>query len=162
TQDLGELDRLIGDVLTAARLDLGEGPSGTGIPPLRRERLDVGDLLDHAAARFRSAHPERPLIVARPPDLPAVDGDPVLLRRVVDNLLDNAHQYSPRADGEVELSATAGEAGVRIEVEDHGVGIDPEDLPHLFRPFFRADRSRTRATGGLGLGLALARRIVEA
>ena len=49
-----------------------------------------------------------------------------------------------------------------IEVEDHGAGIPEEDLPHLFRPFFRGDRSRTRTTGGVGLGLLLARRIVEA
>ncbi len=162
TQDLAELERLIGDVLTAARLDLGEGPSGTGIPPLRRARVETGDLLEAAAARFRSAHPERPLAVAIAPALPAVDGNPVLLRRVVDNLLENAHKYTPSAEREVELSAAQEGAGVRVEVRDRGAGIAPEDLPHVFRPFFRADRSRTRATGGLGLGLALARRIVEA
>jgi signal transduction histidine kinase len=91
-----------------------------------------------------------------------VDGDPVLLRRVVDNLLENAHKYSPRAEHDVELRATPGGTEVQLEVHDHGIGIAPEDLPHVFRPFFRADRSRARATGGLGLGLALARRIVAA
>ncbi|MFT3773362.1 MAG: HAMP domain-containing sensor histidine kinase [Minicystis sp.] len=161
-QDLGELERLISDVLTAARLDLGEGPMGSGIPPLRREHLDVAGMLEHAAARFRSAHPERTLVVAIAPDLPAVDGDPVLLRRVIDNLLENAHKYSPKADSDVELRAARGATSIRIEVRDRGIGIAPEDLPHVFRPFFRADRSRTRKTGGLGLGLALARRIVEA
>jgi signal transduction histidine kinase len=161
-EDLGELERLISDVLTAARLDLGEGPSGSGIPPLRRERIDLVGMLDHAAARFRSAHPDRLLVVAIAPGLPEVDGDPVLLRRVVDNLLENAHKYTPRIAEDVELRAAGGPDGVRIEVRDRGLGIAPEDLPHVFRPFFRADRSRTRATGGLGLGLALARRIVEA
>jgi signal transduction histidine kinase len=53
-------------------------------------------------------------------------------------------------------------AGLRLQVIDRGVGIEPADLPEIFTPFFRADRSRTRETGGFGLGLALTRRIVEA
>jgi signal transduction histidine kinase len=159
--DLAELERLIGDVLTAARLDLADG-SNRGIPPLRRERLEMAGLVELAAARFRSAHPDRPLRVTIGHELPAVEGDPVLLRRVVDNLLENAHKYSPRGEDEVELSAARDDGGVRVEVRDHGIGVAAEDLPHVFRPFFRADRSRTRATGGLGLGLALARRIVDA
>ena len=161
-EDLGELERLISDVLTAARLDLASGAGASGIPPLRRERVDVRELLDRAAARLRSAHPKRALVVELAPELPDVDGDPVLLRRVVDNLLENAHKYTPRAEESVVLRAARDGDEVRIEVRDRGIGIAPEDLPHVFRPFFRADRSRTRATGGLGLGLALARRIVEA
>ncbi|APR83389.1 Phosphate regulon sensor protein PhoR (SphS) [Minicystis rosea] len=161
-QDLSELERLISDVLTAARLDLDEGPVGSGIPPLRREHIEVSGMLEHAAAKFRTAHPKRTLVVTLAPDLPEIDGDPVLLRRVVDNLLENARKYSARDEGEIELHASVEEAMVHIEVRDRGIGIRPEDLPHVFRPFFRADRSRTRKTGGFGLGLALARRIVEA
>ncbi len=161
-EDLQELERLIGDVLTAARLDLGDGPGSNGIPPLRREPVAIAELLDRAAARFRSAHPERALEVSLAADLPVIDADPVLLRRVVDNLLENAHKYSRGPADGIALSAAASGAEVRVEVRDHGIGIAAEDLPHVFRPFFRVDRSRTRATGGLGLGLALARRIVEA
>ena len=161
TEDLAELERLISDVLTAARLDLGTGVGG--IPPLRLERVDLGELCARAAARLQAAHPERPLVVAVAAELPAVEGDPVLLRRVLDNLLENAHRYAKGSADEVELHTAPGARGsVRIEIRDHGIGIAPEDLPHVFRPFFRADRSRNRATGGLGLGLALARRIVEA
>ena len=161
TEDLAELERLISDVLTAARLDLGTGVGG--IPPLRLERVDLGELCARAAARLQAAHQERPLVVAVAAELPAVEGDPVLLRRVLDNLLENAHRYAKGSADEVELHAAPGARGsVRIEIRDHGIGIAPEDLPHVFRPFFRADRSRNRATGGLGLGLALARRIVEA
>lgn len=159
--DLDELERLISDVLTAARLDLGDGSAPAGTPPLRRERLDVGELLAQAASRFRAAHPERPLEIDVPGRLPAVEGDRVLLRRVVDNLLENAHKYTERPGVAVRLVASERE-GVEIEVIDQGIGIGADDLPRVFRPFFRADRSRTRATGGLGLGLALARRIVDA
>lgn len=159
--DLDELERLISDVLTAARLDLGDGAGPAGTPPLRRQSLDLADLLAQAASRFRAAHPERPLVVEVPAGLPAIDGDPVLLRRVFDNLLENAHKYTEHPDDPVTLAAR-GRDPVEVEVVDQGIGISPEDLPRVFRPFFRADRSRTRATGGLGLGLALARRIVEA
>ncbi|HEY8945419.1 MAG TPA: HAMP domain-containing sensor histidine kinase, partial [Polyangiaceae bacterium] len=162
THDLGELERLIGDVLTAARLDLDPGPSGHGIPPLRRELVELAGVLDSAASRFRAAHPERQLVVSLPPELPAILGDTVLLRRAFDNLLENAHKYSPRPESEVELRAQVSGEDVEVTIRDQGLGIAPEDLAHVFRPFFRADRSRTRATGGLGLGLALARRVIEA
>jgi signal transduction histidine kinase len=62
----------------------------------------------------------------------------------------------------VELSARAEGGALVAEVRDRGIGIDPEDLPRLFTPFFRTDRSRARGTGGVGLGLALAKRVVEA
>ncbi len=159
--DLDELERLITDVLTAARLDLGDGSSPAGIPPLRRQAIDARELLEHAASRFRAAHPRRRLEVLVPEELPAIDGDPVLLRRVVDNLLENAHKYTDKPELPVVLRAGAGRE-LRVEVIDQGIGIAAEDLARVFRPFFRADRSRTRATGGLGLGLALAKRIVDA
>ncbi len=160
TDDLVELERLIGDVLTAARLDLRDSAIASTIPPLRRQRVDLHDLVERSAARFRAAHPERNLRVTAAADGVEVDGDAVLLRRVLDNLLENANAYSHGPE-DVELRVDAVD-GVRIQVVDRGIGIAPDDLKHIFRPFFRADRSRTRHTGGLGLGLVLVRRIVEA
>ncbi|RYE83499.1 MAG: ATP-binding protein, partial [Myxococcales bacterium] len=96
------------------------------------------------------------------PDLPGLEADPMLLRRVLDNLLDNAHKYTPEPDRPVRLEARRDPGGVAFLVHDRGAGIAASDLPHLFTPFFRGDRSRNRGTGGVGLGLALARRIVEA
>jgi signal transduction histidine kinase len=160
TRDLAELDRLIGDVLVAARLDLAADPASAAIPPLRRQQVDLDDVIGQAVSRFRSAHPERALVLSVAPVLPTLSGDPVLLRRAIDNLLDNAHKYGD--GGVVELSAETIEGGARVEIRDHGIGIAEGDMAHVFRPFFRADRSRTRSTGGLGLGLALSRRIVEA
>ena len=84
-----------------------------------------------------------------------------MLRRVVDNLLDNAAKYS-EAPAPVVLSAGREGDALRISVQDQGIGVEPQDLPRLFTPFFRTDRSRARGTGGVGLGLALAKRIVEA
>jgi two-component system, OmpR family, sensor kinase len=93
--------------------------------------------------------------------LPALDADPALLRRVLDNLLDNARKYSD--DGApVTLTARARAGDLDVEVRDRGIGMEAADVARLFTPFFRTDASRARGTGGVGLGLALARRVVEA
>ncbi|MBM7113611.1 HAMP domain-containing sensor histidine kinase [Archangium primigenium] len=160
-EDLGELERLIQDVLTTARLDLTTGQTPGATPPLRRERVEAQVLVDKAAARFRSARPEHRLDVALEPDLPVLEADPVLLRRALDNLLDNAGKYS-EPNTTVRLRARVSGGGLEVVVADEGIGIDATDMQHLFTPFFRSDRSRARKTGGVGLGLALARRIVVA
>jgi two-component system, OmpR family, sensor kinase len=160
-EDLGELERLVEDILTAARFELTAGRAGMASPPLRVERIDAAQLLDKAAARFRASHASQPLSLRVDGPLPAIEADPTLLRRVIDNLLDNAHKYSDE-NTSVELRARLEGHRLVIEVVDQGIGIDADDLPHVFEPFFRADRSRTRATGGVGLGLALARHVVEA
>jgi two-component system OmpR family sensor kinase len=160
--DLNELETLIADVLTAARLELDEGPGSGGLPPLRRERLAVSELVDQAATRFRGAHPERVLVVRNDVDGVELEADRILLRRVVDNLLENAHKYTPDTGAPIELDVRTANDHLVIDIVDRGVGIAAEDVPRVFRPFFRVDRSRTRATGGLGLGLALSKRIVEA
>ncbi|MFO0588565.1 MAG: HAMP domain-containing sensor histidine kinase [Polyangiaceae bacterium] len=162
-EDLAELERLVDDVLMAARFSLREGtPGAPTTPQVRAERLDVGALLKKSVQKFRSAHPERPVHTELPAQLPSISADPVLLRRVVDNLLDNAHKYTEERERPIDLGAESHDGTVAIWVRDQGMGIAPEDLPRVFEPFFRTDRSRTRATGGLGLGLALARRIVTA
>jgi two-component system OmpR family sensor kinase len=161
TMDLSELEQLVTDVLTAAKLDLATGELPGATPPLRRERLESHELLDKAAAHFRTTRPGHRLEVSAQEPLPTLHADPVLLRRALDNLLDNAGKYS-ESGTTVRLSARATESGLTIEVADQGIGIDASDLPRLFTPFFRSDRSRARTTGGVGLGLALARRIVVA
>jgi two-component system OmpR family sensor kinase len=158
--DLSELERLVEDVLTAARLDLSEGREG-GPLPLRKERVDARALVALAAERFREAHPERALEVSVEGGLPPIDADPALLRRALENLLDNARKYSDAGEA-IALSARADPRGVSVEVRDRGIGLDPADRERIFTPFFRSDRSRARGTGGIGLGLALVKRVVEA
>jgi two-component system, OmpR family, sensor kinase len=159
--DLAELERLIGDILASARFELAEGMASPAQPPLRLARFPAGDLVDDAAARFRTAHPERALEVADQSRGALITADRMLLRRALDNLLDNAAKHS-EASAPVALSVSASDGQVVLEVRDRGAGIAPEDQKRLFTPFFRADRSRARQTGGLGLGLLLTRRIVEA
>ncbi len=160
-EDLAELERLVADILAAARLELAGGLAGSGAPPLHLSRLEVGAVVNGAAERLRQLHPERALEVELEPGLPAIEADGALLRRALDNLLENARKYSP-PDAPIRLRAFGQAAGVAIEVADRGEGIAPEDLPRLTTPFFRGDKSRARSTGGVGLGLSLARRIVEA
>lgn len=96
--------------------------------------------------------------------VPALHADPVRLRQAIGNLLSNAVRHTP-AGGRVTLRAYAtGEEGaeVVVEVADTGSGIAPEDLPHVFERFWRAEKSRNRRTGGSGLGLAIVRKLVEA
>jgi len=156
--DLEELDQLLGDVLTAARLDQA---GGRGEVPLRLQQVRAQEIVERAAERFRHSHPGRVLSVRIAGTLPGLVADPAMLRRAIENLLDNAAKYS-EAPAPVELEAGSDGVAFLVSVRDQGIGVDPHDIPRLFTPFFRTDRSRARGTGGVGLGLALARRIVEA
>jgi signal transduction histidine kinase len=160
--DLAELDLIVDDVLLALRMDVERARPEL----LARSREDVRPhaLLDKAVERFRARHADRPLVVDTEPqgDPFPVRVDPPTFRRVLDNLLENAHKYSPDPAAPITVSiATTAEATTFL-VTDRGAGIAPEDLPRVFEPFFRADLSRARGAGGVGLGLTLARRIVEA
>jgi PAS domain S-box-containing protein len=94
-------------------------------------------------------------------NVPSTLGDSARLQQVVTNLLTNAIKFTP-PEGEVRVQVQFADRLVRIQVEDNGAGIDPEFLPHIFERFSQADRTTTRTTGGLGLGLSIARSIVEA
>jgi signal transduction histidine kinase len=159
--DLAEIETLIDDIMTTARLEIegGRAPAHFG---RRADPIAPGELCQRAADRFRARHARRSLAVDVVAELPPVHVDAVLFRRMLDNLLENAHKYSPDTATPIELRALPGDTGVVFEVTDHGLGIATEDLPRVFEPFFRADRSRSRGTGGVGLGLTLAKRIVEA
>jgi signal transduction histidine kinase len=157
--DWGDLERLVEDVLAAARLDLGStGPGGF---PLRRDPVKLAELAEAARNRCMVVYPSEQLELELSPDVPSIQGDAGLLRRVFDNLIDNARKYS-EPGRPVTLRLWHEEQHVSFAVVDRGMGIDAADLPHIFTPFFRADRSRTRKTGGVGLGLTLVRRIVTA
>jgi signal transduction histidine kinase len=158
--DLGELEGMIDDILTTTRMDLqSRSHKATGFS-LRRSNVAPGSVAEQASERFRARYPERELLLSIAAGLPEVFVDAGLLRRVLDNLLDNAQKYSP-PERAIRLSLSFGSELV-FEVTDDGIGIAPNDMPRVFEPFFRAERSRSRGTGGVGLGLTLAKRIVDA
>lgn len=159
--DISELETIVDDILVALRFEIGR--PGGGQLPLHRAITNPADIARAAADRLRTRHPDRELRATVVDDLPALDVDPRLVRRVIDNLLENAHKYSPDRAQPIEL-AIARASGDRVEfvVRDRGIGIDAHDLAHVFDAFFRSDRSRSRETGGVGLGLTLAKRIVDA
>jgi len=159
-EDLAELEGLLDDVMSAARLDLARDSGGDALPPLHFEPVSGRSLVEAAATRFVVRHPERQLSRTLPDELPTLEADPVL-RRVLDNLLENASKFSEGPVG-IGARATADGKSLIVEVSDEGIGISPEDQTRIFEPFFRSDRSRTRATGGVGLGLVVVRRIVDA
>ncbi len=156
-RDLEELELLVSDLLVTARMDAG-GLSAE--LPLRREKTSVRAVVEQARARWSERNTGRTVALAVCTDSLA-ELDPRLMRRAIQNVLDNAHKYSDPSTP-VHLSLVADGPRAVVEIRDEGIGIAPEDLSHVFSPFFRADRPEVLASSGLGLGLAFARRIVEA
>jgi two-component system OmpR family sensor kinase len=160
-EDVAELEELVQDVLSLSRLET-QGNDSAALAR-RADRVSLREVINKALGRFRATYPSREVVDQLPPEEGTwfLQGDAALLRRVFENLLENAHKYTPsEAPVRITLSREAGAA--LVTVQDRGVGIGTEDLPHVFEPFFRADRSRTRGTGGTGLGLALCKRVIDA
>jgi signal transduction histidine kinase len=131
-----------------------------------RMRLDLGDVqLDELAAqvveRFSKQTDKHQFACAFPPDFPAIRGDETRLRQVMDNLVNNAIKYSPDG-GLIEISGSVDEKTVTVSVRDQGVGIPEREQERIFERFYRVDDTLSRRTKGAGLGLYLARTIIEA
>jgi two-component system OmpR family sensor kinase len=150
--DLDEIDQLIEDILTTARLDVDHGR-------IRKKPMRIDELASLAADRFATRYPGR--VLEREIENAAIECDFLLLRRALDNLLDNAAKYSDPSTP-IRLVARPRDGRASFGVIDRGIGMTSDELEHAFTPFWRADGSRTRKTGGVGLGLALARRIARA
>jgi signal transduction histidine kinase len=147
------LGRLVTQLLDLSRLE-SEGMA------LDRRPFSVRDVLDGAAREARlHAPPGLVLLVDAPADLLA-DGDAERVHQVVANLVENAVRHSP-SPGLVRLAARPSDGGVRIEVTDEGPGIPEGEEERVFERFYRPDASRSGSVGGAGLGLAIARWIVD-
>ncbi len=125
------------------------------------EAVAVEDMLQEAAHLFALASRAHPLRLDCPEGLPPVAGDPRRLQQVLKNLLANAIKYSP-GGGEILLRAELDGEMVRVSVTDRGMGIPPQALGRIFERFYRVDDSDRRIPGGIGLGLALVREVVQA
>ncbi|MBN5079551.1 sensor histidine kinase [Stenotrophomonas maltophilia] len=143
--DIERMDTMIEQVLDYARGEL---------QPLQMRPLDLAALLEECvqAALLRGVE-----ISIQGPDSLPWHGDALLLRRAFDNLIDNADRYA----GAVELRLAVVERGVQLEVMDRGPGIAEGDRVRLLQPFQRSERSRSRTTGGAGLGLAVAANVAR-
>ena len=150
------LQRLVLDLQDLAQVDAGQ-------LTLVRISTDLGGLIEQAATMFRPQALEKGVAIVTEvsEDLPVVDVDPERIAQVLRNLVSNAIVHTP-AGGTVMLTAQSRGHEVAVTVSDTGIGISPEHLPHVFDRFYRVDRSRTRQTGGAGLGLAIVRQLVVA
>ena len=156
--DMERLERLLHMMLRLARAEQRSASS----PRSDMEIVDVTATCQSAVDLLQPLLQERGVSVELSSDgaLP-IDADPDDLRMVWSNLLENAVRFSP-SRGRVNIRTRQnGEFG-RIEVEDQGPGVPPAELPHIFERFYRGDSSRARETGGYGLGLAIAKALIEA
>jgi signal transduction histidine kinase/CheY-like chemotaxis protein len=147
--------RLVGDILDVSR-------TITGGLRLELQPVDLGTIIGAALDAVRPAADARGVQLHSRLEASArlTEGDPQRLQQVVWNLLANAVKFTP-SGGVVQVELAEVDDGVRIVVEDNGAGIDPAFLPHVFERFRQADGSISRRHGGLGLGLAIVRHLVE-
>lgn len=150
--NVAEMERMVSELLEIERMREGRGL-----------RFDDGNLIELVQQSIQSFAAREPGVVlsTAPPQL-LLTYDPQKLRAVLDNLLENALKYSLPDSQPVAIAVCVGDGVVELRVDDDGPGVPESDLPHLFEPFFRVDRSRSRKTGGYGLGLCLCQRVVAA
>lgn len=154
-RDIGLIDEMVCQLLEQARLEV------MSKVPLEKTDIDLSKIVAASAAGFALNNSEngKSVTTSVPESLPYV-GNEVLLRRICDNLIKNALYYTA-AGTEVTVRLKHGFQSIVLTVEDHGPGVDEEHLQKIFRPFYRAESARDRASGGFGLGLAIVRQGVD-
>jgi two-component system, OmpR family, sensor kinase len=146
------MSALVDDMLLIARLDQGR--------PLDNKPVDLEAIARDAAADARAVAPQREIKLDVPGSV-VVNGDDTRLRQVVGNLVRNALVHTP-ATSPIEIAVTTHNGTAELSVADHGPGLKPEDRDRIFEPFYRADASRSRDSGGAGLGLSIVTAVVAA
>lgn len=151
--DIQELDELIDEILTYARLEQGG-------PIMAVQRLDIAEIVDQVIEEQQSTRPDLRIEAAMTEQSRAraeADAEPRYIHRAIQNLVGNATRY---ANERVRVACHFDDQTMRIDVEDDGKGIPEEDWDKVFTAFARLDDSRTRSSGGYGLGLSIVRRIL--
>jgi signal transduction histidine kinase len=150
------LSGLINDLFELSQLDTEQ--IQLQLEPVNLNDL-LSDVLESMQAQARSKEVTLQGIFCE--DLPLIKAELAKVQRVLYNLVQNAIRHTP-ASGSIRLEAKVVPVGIQVDVTDTGEGISAEDLPHIFDQFFRGEKSRSRKTGGAGLGLTIAKRIIEA
>ncbi len=155
-REVSRMQRLVRDLEELSRVEAGQ-------IRLELKPIDLAELIGIVAERLRSQFEDKRVALRFdiPAGLPTVNADASRLTQVLLNLLGNALQYTP-STGSVTVHMWRERNELCIAIQDTGIGIAPEYLPHLFERFYRVDKSRSRAGGGSGIGLTIAQHLVEA
>jgi signal transduction histidine kinase len=152
---INNMRQLIDDLLDLARIESGMELEFETIPL----RSVLNECIDNMAPSAKQK--AMTLIAEIPDDTPAISGERSRLHQIFSNLISNAIKYTP-PEGEVKVTAEQRGLIVRIAIQDNGLGISPEDLPHIFDRFYRVRRAETESIDGTGLGLAIVKTLIEA
>src|SRR5258708_1014494 len=153
-EEADRLSQLVESLLAVSRADAGH-------TKLSRQRIDFGSLVEETATHLQVLAEERGQRLTTDLQRPVwILADPVVLRRTVVNLLDNAIKYAPSGT-EIHATLSAANDHAALTITDQGPGIPAADLPHIFDRFYRVDPARSREIAGVGLGLSIARWVVE-
>jgi signal transduction histidine kinase len=152
-EDVTEMERMVTTILENARAQ------GGGLS-LERQRIDLVAIVRDEVKLHENLAPG--VRLENDPEAAELSLDPEKTRRVIRNLLENALKYSREASVPVTVRVHVLADAVAVSIQDRGIGIPREDLPFVFEPFYRVDPSRSRETGGFGLGLSLCKAIMEA
>ena len=155
-REASRMQRLVEDLNDLSRAEAGQ-------VRLDLHPVSMQEIVDAVVDRLRPQFEDKgvTLHLEVPPDLPRIQVDANRMTQVLLNVLGNALQYTP-PDGAVTVRAWSDHSELLVAIQDTGAGISPEHLPHIFERFYRADKSRSRAGGGSGIGLTIAKYFVEA
>lgn len=155
-REAARLQSLVRDLQELSRVE-------SGALPVKPKPVDPLDLTRKACSQLERQFEDKGVALFHrvPEDLPQVFADEDRIGQVLLNLIGNALQYTP-GGGWVRVSASTSREAVVFSVEDSGIGIDRENIPHVFTRFYRVDKSRSRVGGGTGIGLTIAKYLVEA
>jgi signal transduction histidine kinase/DNA-binding response OmpR family regulator len=154
-RNIGRLQSMINELLSYARLESRK-------VELDQRAFDIVAVVDQVVGQLRAGRAEHVVLeVDAPAKLPDVVGDPTRIAQVLENLLTNAAKFTPPG-GRVSVALSSSDGEVEVAVSDTGIGIPAEALPKIFDRFYQVDSSSTRRYGGIGLGLAIVREIIQA
>ena len=151
--DIREMEKMISEVLETAKHHHRHAE-------LNPETIDLSEVIKDLIPIYDHQHPGVLFIPPRRPVMCHLDVERV--RTALQNIMDNAIKYSGASSQPVEIALLPQKTQVCIQIKDHGIGIPEEELPYILEPFYRVDKSRSKQTGGYGLGLSICKTIMEA